>query len=48
MLTRLVKLKKRFKSNPTLRDEYANLMKKLFEDGHAVQLQPHKNPGKTW
>ena len=38
-LNRLIKPERRFKSKPTLKNEYIKFMGKLFEDDHAIELE---------
>ena len=47
----MVKLDNRFKQNSDLKDNYFKFMEKLFDDGHAVELDSSKlndRPGKIW
>ena len=50
-LDRMVKLDNRFLKNPELKNNYFKFMGKLFEDGHAIELDNKKlndRPGKIW
>ena len=38
-LDRMVKLDNRFKKNAELKENYFKFMGKLFEDGHAIELE---------